>query len=88
MQPGQKDVKSINLDGKKCNVRKRLLLGNLKEIFKKFKKENPTVEIGLTKFCSLRPDYCVLAGSGGTHRVCVCPIHENMILQAAGKLEN
>lgn len=83
--PGQKDVKAVKIDGKKCNIQKRLVMGNIKDIFKKFRNENPNVKIGFAKFCSLRPEHCVLAGSGGTHRVCMCPIHENMKLLVKGK---
>lgn len=78
--PGRKDVKAVKIDGKKCNIQNRLVMGNMKDIFKKFKKENPNIEIGFSKFCSLRPEHCVLSGSGWTHRVCMCPIQENMEL--------
>lgn len=62
--PGRKDVKAVKIDGKKCNIQNRLVMGNMKDIFKKFKKENPNIEIGFSKFCSLRPEHCVLSGSG------------------------
>lgn len=82
--PGQKDTKSVYIDGESVIFQKRLVLVNLKEVFLKFHQENPGVKIGLAKFCSLRPSYCMLAGSGGTHIVCVCPIHENTKLMASG----
>lgn len=28
----------------------------------------------------LRPKWCILAGSAGTHSVCVCSIHQNITL--------
>ena len=33
--------------------------------------------MGFSKFAELRPKWCVLAGSTGTHSVCVCSIHQN-----------
>lgn len=36
--------------------------------------------VGFSKFASLRPEHCVLPGSSGTHSICVCTIHQNMIL--------
>lgn len=85
LMPGQKDTKSVKVDGKSVLFQKKLVLGNLKDIFRKFRQENPDVKIGLSKFCSFRPSHCILAGSGGTHIVCVCPIHENMRLMASGE---
>ena len=83
--PGQKDTKSVKIDGKPVIFQKRLVLGNLKEIYDKFRKENPDSQISLSKFCTLRPAHCILANSGGTHTVCVCPIHENMKFMASGE---
>ena len=34
----------------------------------------------MSKFCELRPKWCILADSCGTHSVCVCSIHQNTIL--------
>lgn len=76
IMPGMKDVISIG----KEHQRKRLILGNLKELYAGFKKEYPNVKVGFSKFCALRPKWCVLAGSNGTHSVCVCTIHQNVIL--------
>ena len=33
-----------------------------------------------SKFCELRPKWCVFADSHDTHSVCVCSIHQNAIL--------
>ncbi|GBN58021.1 hypothetical protein AVEN_226241-1 [Araneus ventricosus] len=79
--PGMKDVVSI---GKKVYKRKRLILCNLSELYSSFKLEYPNLKIGLSKFCSLRPKWCVLAGASGTHLVCVCTIHQNVILLIHG----
>ena len=84
VMPGLKDTKSVKSNGQKSVYQKRLIMGNLKEIFKKFKFENPDVKIGFSSFATLRPAHCVLAGAGGTHSVYVCLIHENMKLIALG----
>ncbi|GBL84422.1 hypothetical protein AVEN_66656-1 [Araneus ventricosus] len=76
-----KDVVSI---GKKVYERKRLILCNLGELYSSFKLEYPNLKIGLSKFCSLRPKWCVFAGASGTHLVCVCTIHQNVILLIHG----
>ena len=67
--PGQKDTKSVKINGKKSVYQKRLLMGNLKEIFKIFNFENPDIKIRFASFATLRPAHCVLAGAGGTHLV-------------------
>ena len=36
--------------------------------------------VALDKFCSLRPKWCVIAGSSDTHSVCVCTHHQNAVL--------
>ena len=60
----------------KCEHRqKRLVLCNLKEVYKQFKTLHPETKVGLSKFCELRPRECVLAGASGTHSVRVCTIH-------------
>ena len=61
------------------------MLLNLNELYATFKFESPAVEVGFSKFCQLRPKWCVLAGSASTHAVCVCSIHQNveLLLQAA-----
>ena len=84
VMPGQKVTKSVKIGGKKMILQKCLITRNLKQIFSKFISGNPHIKIGFANFCSLRPEHCVLAGSGGTHVVCVCPIHENMNLMALG----
>ena len=40
----------------------------------------PARQIGFSKFCSLRPKWCALSGSSGTHSVCVWTHHQNMKL--------
>ena len=41
---------------------------------------NPDVKIGFSKFCTLCPKWCVIAGSSGIHSACVCTTHQNTIL--------
>lgn len=72
VMPGMKDCLSVNVGGKRQLLQKRLVLCNLREAFQHFKDKHPDVKIGFTKFSLLRPRQCVLAGSSGTHCVCVC----------------
>ena len=55
-------------------------LCNLQEFYTAFKEKHPNVNIGFSKFCTLRPKWCVLAGSKMTHSVCVCSAHQNVVL--------
>ena len=81
-----KDIIVIrNEHGKKEKIQKRLLLLNLTELYQLFKEEHPDAEVGFTKFSLLRPKNCVLAGSSGTHRVCVCSYHQNVKLMLLGE---
>ena len=52
-------------------------LCNLQELYTAFKEKHPNVNIRFSKFCALRPKWCVLAGSKMTHSVCVCSAHQN-----------
>ena len=81
LMPGKKDYVSVGKRrGGRVHEQKRLLLCNLHELYTLFKEKNPDVKIGFSKFCSLRPKWCVSAGSAGTHSVCVCTHHQNTIL--------
>jgi len=55
----------------------------LNELFAAFKLKHPEIKLGFSKFCSLRPKWCILAGAAGTHSVCVCVVHQNMKLLLA-----
>ncbi|XP_044588762.1 uncharacterized protein LOC123267940 [Cotesia glomerata] len=82
---GMKDFKSVkDCDGNRTRVQKKLILCNLKEFYQSFKAQYNSVAIGFSKFASLRPTYCILAGSSGTHVVCVCTIHQNVKLMLEG----
>ena len=77
LMPGKKDCVSI---GRNIHEQKRLLLCNLNELYSAFKKKHPNHKIGLSKFCSLRSNWCVTVTSSGTHTVCVCTTHQNTTL--------
>ncbi|XP_034240315.1 uncharacterized protein LOC117644795 [Thrips palmi] len=81
---GKKECIVVKEDGGKVTKTKRLVLGNLRDIYLAFCKKYPNVEIGFSKFASLRPPECVLAGSAGTHTVCVCTTHQNFLLMFMG----
>ena len=71
IMPGRKDFVSIRQGDQRVHVQKRLILGNLKEVYQEFKENHPMEKIGFSKFAELRPRHCVLAGASGTHAVCV-----------------
>ena len=83
---GKKDCFTEN--GEKIKVQKKLVLSNLKETYRQFKDRYPETKIGFSKFSSLRPRECVLAGASGIHSVCVCTIHNNVKLMMAGSMMN
>ena len=74
--PGKKEFVSVTIDGVKCHKQKHLLLINLKELHLEFL--NTTYKIGFSKFCQLRPKWCVTVdSSSGFHSVSACEIHQN-----------
>lgn len=80
--PGIKEYTTINENGVKEKVQRRLVMMNLNEAFEQFKIENPEKQIGFSKFAELRPKECVLAGqTHGIHVVCVCEKHQNVSLK-------
>jgi len=84
MCPGKKECLNVrDAGGQVIAMQKRLVLGNLREIFALYQKDLSNPNIGFSAFANLRPRYCVLAGSGGTHCVCVCTYHQNPKLQLA-----
>ena len=90
VMPGRKDFVSVlGADGNRQHMQKRLLLCNLKEAYTEWKNRHPELKVGFSKFASLRPRECILAGASGTHSVCVCTIHQNVKLMMIGsKLES
>lgn len=72
------------IDGKREHIQKRLILCNLREAYQKFKENHQNIKIGFSKFASMRPQNCVLAGTPGTHSICVCTYHQNVKLMLLG----
>ena len=81
MMPGSRDHVSI---ARNVHKQKRLLLCNLKELHCAYKEKYPHHKIGLSKFCQLRPKWCITVSSSGSHSVCVCQIHQNTKLMVDG----
>lgn len=77
--PRRKDVIRIKdpVTGEKTAVPKRVMMFNLREAFAIFKEINPIDEIGLSKFCTLRPTEVSIVSSK-SQEVCCCPYCENM----------
>ena len=69
--PGKKDFVSVKQEGKHLHIQKRLVLNNLKEVYREFKDQLPARKIGFSKFTELRPKHCILAGASGTDSVCL-----------------
>ena len=82
-----KNVKSVKqADGKRLNVQKRLLLVNIDELHRDYKKKLTSDGLrafGLSVFASLRPPNVITVGSSGTHSVCVCVYHQNVKFRLA-----
>ena len=62
------------------NVATGKSLYKLQELYTTFKEKHPNGNIGFSKFCTLRPNWCVLASSKPTHSVCVCSPYQNDVL--------
>ena len=74
---GRKEFVISREGGKKKHLQKCHLLYSLKEVHALFLKENPSIKIGLSKFCSLQP---VNVSSSMPRNVCCCQYHENIRL--------
>ena len=90
--PGRKDriiIRAIHGDGErvKKTMQVSFLLMSLREAYKKFKEENPSLKVGLTRFCELRPAHVKLFDQI-PHQVCVCSYHENVRLLLAALNEH
>ena len=83
MCPGKKEFVSIKSGSEKIQKQKRLLLVNLKELYEQFQQNN-SYAIGFSKFCELRPKWCVTVNSKGMHSVCVCKKHQHAKLLCSG----
>ena len=81
MCPGKKDCLTVrDKNGLKIKAQKRLMLGSLRELYNLYKDDDKTPKVGFSTFAALRPKQCVLAGSSGTHTVCICTYHQNPAL--------
>ena len=81
MCPGKKDFVSVkNSEGKRVHVQKRLLLANLRELYLYYKEKSSGEHVEFSKFCELRPRWCITVGAKGMHSVCVCEYHQNVKL--------
>jgi len=71
----KKDFVSVRLDGKRSiSIAINEFIQSFQNILK--------AKCSFSKFASLRPKHCVLAGASGTHSVCVCAIHDWLLLHA------
>ena len=64
----------------KLKHQKCLLLLSIKQLFLEFKKEYPTVKMGFSKFCELRPKWVKTVNHSGMHSVCLCQYHQKVKL--------
>ena len=55
-------------------------LSNWQELCTAFKEKHPNVNIGFSKFFTLRPKWCVLTGLLKNDSLCVCSAHKNTVL--------
>lgn len=76
IMPGQMDKVSVK---KNVYQQMRLVLCNLHELYVQCKWKYPYMTIRFSKFASLQPTQCVLAGAAGTHFVCVCAQYTRML---------
>jgi hypothetical protein len=53
-------------------------------VYVAFCEKHLTVSIGFSKLTEICPKHCIPAGARGTHTVCVCVIHQNIILMVQG----
>ena len=49
-------------------------------VLSRFEGEYPVIQNRFLKFGSLRPKWCVIAGTSGTHSICICLIKQNVKL--------
>lgn len=76
-EPGRKDFVTVKVNNTKQQIQKRHLFWSLRESYGIFMKENPTVQIGFSKFCSLRPVNIFLSVDM-PRDVCLRQYHENI----------
>ena len=57
-----------------------MLLCTVEELYNHFVSKHPGAKIKFTSLYSLKPKWCIQPGKSGTHSVCVCASHQNVIL--------
>ena len=50
------------------------------------KRKSPYTKFGSSKFCQLRPKWCIPVTASGMHSVCVCEQHQNVKLMVTAIL--
>ena len=73
---GKKDTKTENTDKKQ----KHVLSDYMKNLFQKFRFENPETKMSKSLFYSMRPPHTVLANFA-SRRTCLCSRHQNLALK-------
>lgn len=81
--PGMKDEITLWEGGVKRKLRKYFLTMYLREAFEIFKSSFPDINIGFSKFCSLRPKNVLLLKDTPRDQ-CKCMKHENFINMLSG----
>lgn len=76
MMPGKRDVKTFIINGQKVTTNVRVLQAPVKELFIRFKDENPEAKIGIATFFSALPKN-VNHFSKMPYFSCKCRYHEN-----------
>jgi hypothetical protein len=83
--PDKRDFVTVKASETKTHEqRRRLDLSNLKEVYAHSKSTHPEIEVGFSKFATLRHKNCILAGAGGIHSVCINTTHQNVKLILKG----
>ena len=79
--PGKKDFLFVMENGERKHIQKRIVLSNLKEVYKLFSEKYPNNRIRFLKFAELRPKECLCRSKcQAILTVCVCTIHQNVKL--------
>ena len=76
--PGRRDFVTVKQhNNKRQHIQKIHLLGSLNETYAIFMKENSSVQIGFSRFCSLHP-VNVMLSVDMPRDVCLCQYHEKI----------
>lgn len=82
--PGKREyVSTVDENGKKIFLQKKLLLYTVHDLYLKFKNEYSGIEKipSFSHWMSLKPKECIHAGDPGSHYICVCDKHQNVKLK-------